>query len=82
MELTVRLFGPEAQAAGATELRVELDAAPVTGAALKQRLIEFNDALAPHVARCRLAVNHEFVADDALIEAGDEVALIGQVSGG
>ena len=39
-------------------------------------------ALAPLLPSCRVAVNQEFVGDDAELPAGAEVALIPPVSGG
>lgn len=38
--------------------------------------------LAASLSVCRVAVNHEFVANDHLLAEGDEVALIPPVSGG
>lgn len=37
---------------------------------------------APYLAHCRVAVEQEFVGDEAVLTDGDEVALIPPVSGG
>jgi molybdopterin converting factor small subunit len=80
MTLRVKLFGPEAKAAGTREVAVT----PVAGtcAALRQALAEKYPALSPLLANCRFAVNHEFVELDHTVKESDEIALIGMVSGG
>lgn len=81
VEITVKLFGPQAQSAQARELRLVLAGSPTVGA-LRAALAAAVPALAPSLASSRLAVNHEFAADSDAVSATDEVALIGMVSGG
>lgn len=80
MEITVLLFGPQAQLAEAREITVTLDS-PTAGDVLKA-LSDEAAPLAASLPASRLAVNHEFVNADHTIRPGDEVALIGMVSGG
>ncbi len=80
MLVRVKLFGPEAKAAGTRE--TALDLAEPTCAALVERLAEEYPMLRPLLGTCRFAINHEFVDMSYKIEPGDEIALIGMVSGG
>lgn len=80
MTLRIKLFGPEAAAAGTREAAVSPAAA--TCAAARQALAEKYPALAPLLPNCRFAVNHDFVELDAAVRESDEIALIGMVSGG
>lgn len=73
--LTVRLFGPLAQRAGAEAVLVEVPSEAPTCA---QVLAALPAELAGH----RLAVNHEYASADTKISEADELALIGMVSGG
>ncbi len=82
MRVAVKLFGPEAALVGRSEVEVELDPGQVTCADLRQRLASAEPRLAAALGRCRFAVNHEFAAEDAVLQPSDEVALIGAVSGG
>ncbi|MFH5802422.1 MoaD/ThiS family protein [Alienimonas sp. DA493] len=77
----VRLFGPQARLAGADRVAVP---APQTAtvADLRAALSAACEPLRPSLKNSRFAVDHEYVADDALIPSGAEVALIGLVSGG
>jgi len=81
MTVEVLLFGPERAAVGADRVRVPL-ADERTCAALRAGLAAAAPALAPALATARFAVNSRFVADSYGIGEGDEVALIGMVSGG
>ncbi len=82
MEWTIQLFGPPAQAAGRSEVRVSLDGAAPTSAHLRVLLPEVEPTLRPFMRACRLAVNHRYAPDEQLLRPGDELALIGMVSGG
>jgi molybdopterin converting factor small subunit len=82
VNITVKLFGPEAQAAGVRELSVELPSASSTVAQLRPLLARSTPALADRLPACRFAVNHEFAAEGRVIGPDDEVAIIGSVSGG
>lgn len=79
--VTVRLFGAEAQAAGQRAVAVVLNRA-TTCADLRRALAETIPALQPFLDHARFAVNHAFADESDLVELGDEVALIGRVSGG
>jgi len=81
MIVTIKLFGPQADLAGAREVRVPLEGTP-TVARLRAALAEACPALAPTLLGSRLAVNHEFAWDSEMVGENDEVALIGMVSGG
>lgn len=81
MRVDVLLFGPQAAAAGAR--RISLDVAPPASVAgVRGALASACPSLGASLATSRLAVNRRFAPDDAEIAAGDEIALIGLVSGG
>ena len=78
---TVRLFGPEAQRAGVASVGIELpEGARVPD--VIDAIERARPALAGRIAHCRLAVNHAFASHDTEVRPGDELALIGLVSGG
>lgn len=81
MEVRVLLFGPEAAVAGCTGVNIHVEGT-CTCATLKQELERTLPALKDRLACARLAVNSEFAAPEQMIGPGDEVALIGMVSGG
>jgi molybdopterin converting factor small subunit len=80
VRVKVKLFGPQAAMAGMREVEVEAAEATVSG--IKAALAAAVPPIAATVGQSRIAVNHEFAGDGDLIRAGDEVALIGMVSGG
>jgi molybdopterin converting factor small subunit len=79
--LRVLLFGAEAAAVGESAIAINLDGV-CTCEALRERLAEECAALRPFLKTARFAVNSEFAPPDRAIGPGDEVALIGLVSGG
>ena len=81
MQVTVKLFGPEAQAAGVRQVTVNVPA-PATCADVRRALEQQCPPLATRMSNCRLALNHDFAPDNVTVTAADEVALIGPVSGG
>ena len=81
MRLQVLLFGPAANAAGARSIEVNLPA-PATVANLRTAIGAAHPALEKFLPPSRLAVNHEFAAEDRVLQESDEIALIGMVSGG
>jgi molybdopterin converting factor small subunit len=81
MEVRVLLFGPEAAVAGRSDVSVRIDGA-CTCAALKREIERIIPALKGRLTGARLAVNSEFASPEQTISLGDEVALIGMVSGG
>lgn len=81
MRVTVRLFGPIREAAGAKELHVQLPA-EATVAALRALLAGRHPEIAALGPRLRISVNRAFAAEEAALADGDEVALLPPVSGG
>lgn len=77
----VRLFGPQARAAGVGELRVPLAEGGTVGD-LRAAVAEASEPLRSSLAGSRFAVDHAYAAEDAVVPASAEVALIGLVSGG
>lgn len=82
MRIRVLLFGPEAAAVGRDAVEIDLPSDKPNARALLERLAVEHPPLRPHLRSARLAVNHEFVPPDRPIRTGDEIALIGLVSGG
>jgi len=78
--LVVLYFAGARDAAGTS--RETLADAPATLAALRAELTARHPALAPVLARCRLAVDHEFASDETPLRDGAEVAVVPPVSGG
>ena len=81
MLVRVLLFGPEAQATGRRDVSLDVSP-PVTCARIKGMLAETLPILAGTIGAARLAVNAEFAPPEQVVHPGDEVALIGMVSGG
>ena len=84
MEIVVKLFGPLAAACG-RDVTVVVESTrgqPVTCATVRLRLAEVAPSLAGLLPACRLAVNGCYASEEQAIQEGDEVALIGLVSGG
>jgi len=82
MQVSVKLFGPLAQAAGCQEAVVEVDGLHATCRTVREALAAAHSRLAPLLPACRLAVNHRYASEEQVLGVGDEVALIGLVSGG
>jgi molybdopterin converting factor small subunit len=82
MNVTVKLFGAQAQLVGRREVVVPLDEADATCAALRRGLAVAEPQLEASLTVSRFAINHEFADDERAISANDEVALIGMISGG
>jgi molybdopterin converting factor subunit 1 len=81
MTYRVLLFGAEAAAAGERSLDLEIPQETVTADELKLHLSEAYPGLSG-VPACRVAVNQRFVGGDDKLTPGDEIALVGPVSGG
>lgn len=86
MKMRVLLFGPEAAAAGRDCVIVDTadsGATAITCRHLSGLLGDACPALRPSLATARFAVNGEFApSPETPVREGDEVALIGLVSGG
>lgn len=80
--ITVKLFATLKDQAGRNELR--MNDTPATVAGLLKRISEDYPALTDALLRggIVIAVNHEFVKQDAPLQDGDEVALMPPFSGG
>lgn len=81
MRVRVLLFGAEADALGRRDVSIETGDAPTCGD-VRDRLAREHPALSPFLPAARFAVNFQFADPARTIRPGDEVALIGLVSGG
>ncbi|MBW2272725.1 MAG: molybdenum cofactor biosynthesis protein MoaE [Deltaproteobacteria bacterium] len=81
MMIRVRLFGSLREAAGASELPVEL-AEPARISELRAELARRFSLVERLGDRLAVSVNLEVAADDALLSEGDEVAFLPPVAGG
>jgi molybdopterin converting factor small subunit len=79
--MEVLLFGAEAKAVGRPSVQVEVPVGS-TCQTIGECLAEAHVALRPFLKSARFAVNSEFAALNRTVREGDEVALIGMVSGG
>jgi len=82
MTLDVLLFGPLASRAGTGQITLSVEGFPLSCAALRASLARAHPELAESLPLHRFAVNARFVGDEDVVREGDEVALIGMVSGG
>jgi molybdopterin converting factor small subunit len=82
MQFTIKLFGTEAMAVGYRQVELALDDPVVSCEELRVVLVQEVPVLAGTIDSCRFAVNSQFVGNDHKVGEGDEVALIGMVSGG
>lgn len=83
MILSVKLFGPAAEAAGSNMVMVEIfEENAITPAMVLEQLKHDRPALAPLLASARLAVNGDYVDSDYAIKKRDELAVIAMVNGG
>jgi molybdopterin converting factor subunit 1 len=77
---TVQLFASFAEHFGAASVEV-----PITKGTTVRELIQRIRSLSGSLVipdAARIAINHEFASDDAVIAANDEIALIPPVAGG
>lgn len=81
VRIRVLLFGAAREAAGETELSLELDA-PATARSALAALICRYPALARFGRALLVAVNEEYAAGERELREGDEVAVFPPVSGG
>jgi molybdopterin converting factor subunit 1 len=83
-EVTIRilLFARPRELVGAPSVDVRVPSEGVTVAQLRAALARLLPVLAPLLPTCFLAVNEVYAAEDALVRARDDVALIPPVSGG
>jgi molybdopterin converting factor subunit 1 len=81
MKVAVKLFAAAREAAGASEVMVELADGSTVGE-LRAAIGEQWPALEALMTSSLIAVNAEYAPASVRVEAGDEVALIPPVSGG
>lgn len=81
MQHDVFLFGPQAKLAGTKALSVQLKP-EATAADVLTAVARACPTLVDSMNVSRLAINHEFASAETVVAEGDELALIGMVSGG
>lgn len=79
--ITIKLFAAMADEAGEDTLTLVWTEGLSTGA-VKEWLSEQYPTLSPRIPSAMIAVNQEFVVEEAALRDGDEVAFIPPVSGG
>lgn len=82
MRVDVLIFGPQASLVGSDRVPIALAGDRPSVSDVIAALGVAAPALAPSLDTSRLAVNHAYASEDQVILPGDEVALIGMVSGG
>lgn len=78
--IKVRLFGAAADRAGTREAEVPAETTTVNG--LWPLLTEMYPGLEPMRDTLAFAVNEEYARGEAIVQPGDEVAVLPPVSGG
>jgi molybdopterin converting factor subunit 1 len=81
MRITVKLFAVARQRAGREVIEVELPQS-ATVAHLRSALAEQHPSLAGIVPHARFAIDSEYAADQNVIPANAQIAIIPPVSGG
>jgi len=81
MRLRLKLFASFRETVGARDLEWSIDE-PATVNDLLNSLVIRYPGLAATLSQGMVALNHEYVANDARLSDGDEVGLIPPVSGG
>lgn len=81
MTVHVRLFARFRDVFGSDMVSVELPE-KANVAALRSAVAGMKSEIAVLLQRSQVAVNSEFAADDVMLHANDEIALIPPVSGG
>lgn len=79
--MKVLLFGAEADRAGARFVMIEPPNEPGADA-VKAAVEAAAPALRGHLGSCRVACNSSFAGPALRVQPGDELAIIGLVSGG
>ena len=79
--VTVLLFGPAREAAGAERVEIEVFADTTAGSVL-EALVDRFPVMAAWIPRARVAVNRAYVAPDTPVDPADEIAVIPPVGGG
>jgi molybdopterin converting factor small subunit len=82
MLVRVKLFGPMRLAIGGSVLSLALPGDSASCARLRSEIRDREPRLAGTIDGCRFAVNGRFADEEQILAEGDEIALIGFVSGG
>lgn len=80
--IRVLAFAGARDVVGAPEVELEISSIPCTAGEVMDAMCERFPELVSRRRIIRLAVNGSYVADDAPVAGGDEVALIPPVAGG
>ena len=80
MELNIQAFGIAKEIVGGSEVQLQVDE-QITAAELK-KLLENRYQQLSKLSSFLLAVNDEYAEPEAVVQAGDEIAIIPPVSGG
>lgn len=80
MELNIQAFGIAKEIVGGSEVQLHVDE-KITAAELK-KLLESRYQQLSKLSSFLLAVNDEYAEPEAVVNAGDEIAIIPPVSGG
>ena len=81
MRVNIKLFAILREKAGTAEIPLELDSGATVQAAVAA-LLQRRPELATWIARAACAVNLARVDQTAILQSGDELALLPPVSGG
>ncbi len=80
MEINLLAFGIAREIMGSSRKTMTLEAGTTVGD-LRRRLVQDSPGLS-RLNSWAIAVNSEYAADETVVKAGDEVAVIPPVSGG
>ena len=80
MELNIQAFGIAKEIVGGSEVQLQVNG-KITAAELK-KLLESRYQQLSKLSSFLLAVNDEYAEPEAVVNAGDEIAIIPPVSGG
>lgn len=81
MAITIRLFAQLREAAGTERVTLPLERARPISRVMEQ-VYSLHPALRPYAPVISFAVNGEYAKASALVQDGDELALIPPISGG
>jgi molybdopterin converting factor small subunit len=82
MRCEVKLFGPQADAVGASSVPILIEPGITRCSDLLQMLSEQHEALRHSIGVSRLAVDYDLAEPSTLLKGTEELALIGLVNGG
>ena len=82
MQVTVRYYAAARQLAGTDCEQLECDGPALSTAEFRAWVERNHPALAPHLARCRFAINGDFATALFKLVDGDEIVLLPPVAGG